>query len=226
MNLSDSDKKLLNLYSRALKALDVDNVSSSYYYSHGYHDQDTGFELTGDKRSLQSSLPLGEELDALVKRIIEELDLTSYLDDECNWEEIRFSILPKPKLIVIEHYKTIIDVEYSESVKNYDDMDQDSKDGFDAMAEESGKDEDIVNFDGGGDSGAVHEYTEADKKIDGRIEDLCYRMLSDQQSGWEIDEGSSGYFELNYKEKYIKLDFGLNYQNTLEPEVIETISFN
>ena len=51
-------------------------------------------------------------------------------------------------------------------------------------------------------------------------------MLSDQQSGWEIDEGSAGYFELNYKEKYIRLEFGLNYQNTLEPEVIETISFN
>ena len=226
MNLTDSDKKLLNLYSRALKALDVDNVSSSYYYSNGYHDQDTGFEVTGSRRDMQSSLVLGEELKALANRIFEELDLTTYLDDEANWEEIRFSILPKPKLIVIEHYKTIIDVEYSESVKNYDDMDQNSKDGFDAMAEESGEDEDIVNFDGGGDSGAVHEYTEAVKKIDGRIEDLCYRMLSDQQSGWEIDEGSSGYFELNYKEKYIKLDFGLNYQNTLEPEVIETISFN
>ena len=70
------------------------------------------------------------------------------------------------------------------------------------------------------------QYTEDNKKIDGRIEDLCYQMLSDKQSGWEIDEGSAGYFELNYKEKYIKLDFGLNYQNTLEPEVIETISFN
>ena len=139
---------------------------------------------------------MGEELDALVKRIIEELDLTSYLDDECNWEEIRFSILPKPKLIVIEHYKTIIDVEYSESVKNYDDMDQESKDGFDAMAEESGKDEDRVDFDGGGDSGQVYDYTEDNKKIDGRIEDLCYQMLSDKQSGWEIDEGSAGYFEI------------------------------
>ena len=129
-------------------------------------------------------------------------------------------------LIVIDHHKTIIDVEYSESVKDYDDMDQDTKDGFDAMAEESGKDEDRVDFDGGGDSGQVYDYTEDNKKIDGRIEDLCYQMLSDKQSGWEIDEGSAGYFELNYKEKYIRLEFGLNYQNTLEPEVIETISFS
>ena len=120
MNLTDSDKKLLNLYSRALKALDVDNVSSSYYYSHGYHDQDTGFELTGDKRSLQSSLPLGEELEALAYRIFDELDLTSYIDEESNWEEIRFEIYPQKKEIEIKHFKTIIDVEYSESVINYE----------------------------------------------------------------------------------------------------------
>jgi hypothetical protein len=226
MNLTDSDKKLLKNYSRALMALDIDYVASSYYYSYGYADNETGFEIMGDKRSLQSSIPLDEEMKNFADRLFEELDLTTYLDDESNWEEFRVGILPKQKLIVIEHFKTIMDVDYSESFKYYDDMDQDSKDGFNAMAEESGKSGDRVDFDGGGDSGAVHDYTEDDKKIDGRIEDLCYKMLNDKQSGWEIDEGSVGYFELNYKDKYIKLEFGLNYQKSLDPETIETISFN
>ncbi len=104
-------------------------------------------------------------------------------------------------------------------------MTNEEKEGFDLMKEESNGENDGIDFDGGGDSGYVSSQTWNNNEVNGKIEDLCYKLLEQIQPGWEIDEGSSGTFELNYDENSIKLNFGLHVESTLDPELIETISF-
>ena len=151
--------------------------------------------------------------------------MVQYTDEEAKWQEIKISIVPSEKVIKIYNIVSILDSEYSVLDISYSDMTNEEKEGFDLMKEESNGENDGIDFDGGADSGYVSSQTWNNNDVNGKIEDLCYKLLERIQPGWEIDEGSSGTFELNYDKNSIKLNFGLHVESQLDPELIETISF-
>jgi hypothetical protein len=83
-----------------------------------------------------------------------------------------------------------------------------------------------VEFTGGGDSGYIESngYNQDDVQIGipALIEDYLYDMLSNHQSGWEINEGSQGNFEISCNRKVISLNLGVNYERVETDEIFRT----
>lgn len=56
-----------------------------------------------------------------------------------------------------------------------------------------------VTFDGGGDSGYIQSIDSENREVPMFILDILYDVLEERYGGWEINEGSSGEFEIDYK---------------------------
>jgi len=56
-----------------------------------------------------------------------------------------------------------------------------------------------VTFDGGGDSGYIQSIDSEDREVPEFILDILYEVLEERYGGWEINEGSAGEFEIDYK---------------------------
>ncbi len=85
-----------------------------------------------------------------------------------------------------------------------------------------------VTFNGGGDSGYIeNDIAFSGKKsgndpVDkfGNVEDYLYDMLQNVLPGWEIDAGSTGYFEINLDDNMIYLNIQVN---SYEMQVVATL---
>ena len=69
------------------------------------------------------------------------------------------------------------------------------------------------DFNGGGDSGFIEsergtaDFTEGDIPMTKDLEDMCYRLLENNYGGWEINEGSSGFFTLDLDLEQLSLTY-------------------
>ena len=79
-----------------------------------------------------------------------------------------------------------------------------------------------VDFNGGGDSGYIEERGWGDDDIEvempASFNDLFYNMLEANYRGWEINEGSQGYFEVYTDDNLVQLSIGINeedYENSV-----------
>ena len=63
-----------------------------------------------------------------------------------------------------------------------------------------------ARYSGGGDSGSMDgSFDEINQQLPGSMEDFCYNELSNNYGGWEINEGSQGYFMFNFNNGSITL---------------------
>ena len=67
-----------------------------------------------------------------------------------------------------------------------------------------------LNFAGSGDSGYIEGAFDGGGRVPSEIEDWCYRMLENNHGGWEINEGSQGYFNFDTVNNIIELEFQYN----------------
>ena len=225
MEFTPEEKKLLKMYSNILEKFGVDKSYYSFFFGHGYSEYDSEvFQVPYNFSDIRDSIPTFKSLTILAKKIYDEMDLEQYIDDESKWQEIRLTIIPSKKIIEIKNFLTFTETQESEHVMTFEEMSEGQIEGFENMKLECDSEGDRIDFYGSGDSGYIESQTNNNNEIDGRIEDLLYRMLSDVQSGWEIDEGSQGNFILNYKKNIIILNFGLNIDRD-DSKDIATLSF-
>jgi len=84
----------------------------------------------------------------------------------------------------------------------------------------------IVTYNGSGDSGYLESsFNETGDGVPAAIEDWCYRELSDNYSGWEINEGSDGQFIFNFHDMTIELVHTENIEDNASDTYYEE-SFN
>jgi hypothetical protein len=63
-----------------------------------------------------------------------------------------------------------------------------------------------IPYNGGGDSGYLESsFDETNESVPEPIEEWCYRQISNNFSGWEINEGSDGNFTFDFNNKTINL---------------------
>ena len=84
----------------------------------------------------------------------------------------------------------------------------------------------IVTYNGSGDSGYLESsFNETGDGVPAEMEDWCYRELSDNYSGWEINEGSDGQFIFNFHDMTIELVHTENIEDNASDTYYEE-SFN
>lgn len=143
--------------------------------------------------------------------IVKKIPIASYLDDEYDGKgEISISMDTNERKLDFRLY---------EEVQNENDMGDSKEINFEEDPEiekfiNKLKEEEVyvgkVEFNGGGDSGEVYGYLEADHTnvdLDRDIENFLYNWLENFYGGWEINEGSHGDFVFDLKENKIFLNF-------------------
>jgi len=223
MELTSEEKKILNILCKVLLKLKIDSIYFSYYFSRGDSEYDTEKFLSNDF-SDYGDIPSFELLEKLPQKIYDEYDLGQYIDEESKWQEIRIRIDCQDKIIIIHVSSTYIEPNYYDSSIPYSEMNEEAKEGFDEMRKNLKDKNCVIEFSGYGDSGTIDGMTTDGDDVDGRIEEFCYRMLISEHSGWEMDDGSSGNFTINFAENKIDLDFALNTERQ-EGEIISKIPF-
>lgn len=79
-----------------------------------------------------------------------------------------------------------------------------------------------VDYNGGGDSGWLEGIFDNGEEVPRFFEDWCYDKLNSDYSGWEIDEGSSGSFIVNFEEKTIEIVHTANTETSKEHLIYQT----
>lgn len=68
----------------------------------------------------------------------------------------------------------------------------------------------VLDFNGSGDSGYIEGSFSTGGSVPPSIENWCYDVLENNFGGWEINEGSQGYFNFDLVNRIIELEFTYN----------------
>jgi hypothetical protein len=79
-----------------------------------------------------------------------------------------------------------------------------------------------LSYEGGGDSGFINStFDNPNVNVPSYVEDWCYDKLESNYGGWEINEGSQGRFEFNYKGGEVILEHAFNVEMSAQETVFE-----
>jgi hypothetical protein len=67
-----------------------------------------------------------------------------------------------------------------------------------------------LDYNGSGDSGYIESSFVDGGRVPANIENWCYEVLENNYGGWEINEGSQGYFLFDTKNNTIELELTYN----------------
>lgn len=222
-NLNDKDKVLLRSLSRYLR-------------SHGMKYGLIDFELDwGNKLSLDDKTSFGNNWTAEIPEFIKptlqkvidfiksSLDSLGGLDNvSFNQVEINIDAVDQ-ELTVSRNYGYY---EESDTMTNTWDMEDDPEplaNIFSALDESGEKLDDVLTlrYNGSGDSGYIEDEFEEGGTAPKPLEDFCYDQLEALHGGWEINEGSQGYFEIDTVNKTITLNHAFNEEKTESDNLLQ-----
>jgi len=219
--LNEEEKKYLRAISNYLNSLGMQQGTIDFEVDYGdlFRPSEIDWEQIGYfSNNYRASIP-----DKLIPILQKVMMLTSDrfdapTEDSINWENVSIDIDTEEKVLRINHnwtYTTqgeprVTDWDYTEN-EDVDKMFKDLEDIEDIGNDERGKIL-VLKYDGGGDSGYVEDRFEDEIfSIPAGIEDWCYNKLEDLHGGWEINEGSNGFFEFDLDNKNITLYHTENY---------------
>jgi len=211
MNLTDEQKKILKTFCMYIQSYGskVAKISFEVGTDNEFYEESWG-GWSGDKTSI--GIPGYDVIDDLMINIIKENDFVSEYFDYENRGTITAIVNSNDNTLTFSADIYILSTKYSSDSWEFDRLPDEIKEWMSSMKDYN---EGLVSYEGSGDSG----YIESDIKIDGEYEKLpdfietwLYNALS-QYGGWEINEGSQGYFKFNFKKNEINLEHGENYED-------------
>lgn len=228
--ISEEDKAVLRKLSKYLKSYNVRSGMiqvESDFYNHG-SDVMKNFPNFSNNWNIEIphfAVPyLGEIIEKTLENV-EDLDIESV-----NYDNIEFDVDAVNQELTITRYYGYEEPGDGSGMTWGDDTD-DTEMVEELMKEilESGarpNDSGFLQLDynGSGDSGYLESNFTNGDRVPANIENWCYDRLESNYGGWEINEGSQGYFLFNVENRTIELE---HTNNVLTEEVkdILTISF-
>jgi hypothetical protein len=228
--ISEEDKVVLRKVSKYLRSY---NLSSGIITIEGdfYNDLESAFERTTNFSNNWSVeipdffKPYLEEIVTKSLRNIDDLDI-----DGLNYDNVEFEIDTVDSTLEITRFWG-----YEEpgdgSGYTWGDDTEDTEMVEGLIAEIRASDATInsdgiarLDYSGGGDSGYLESSFDGGGRVPKEVEDWCYRVLEDNYGGWEINEGSQGYFLFNVTNRTIELEHTYN-EEVEKSDTIFSINF-
>jgi hypothetical protein len=200
-------------------------------------DMDNGWEFNYDvvdwnyvthfANNYNADIPSG--LIPILQKIMKYCDDNDIIlehDEEVNYQRLEFDIDVESKVIMFSHWWSFYSRGDSSSV-DYDSEEDIER--FEHWEENEFSDIEIPNngiltvtFNGSGDSGYLEgSFEENGSQVPAGIEDWCYRELSRNFSGWEINEGSDGNFIFDFNNKMVTLICTQNFEDNARDTYFE-----
>lgn len=235
---TEKELKSLNLFSYYIKSNGCKSEATSdiYFYEDGNNVEFYDLKYWNCKGDRNSHFESYESITEVLENIISQIDIPSYLEggDDESRGNIELSIDVNERKLEIKLYETVRGTnetgtswefnEGSSSNKSYPSVVE-----FFNTLESSNIKNGEVQFDGGGDSGEIYDnmtYGGGESiKVPNEVLDFLYSALEDFYGGWEINEGSHGYFVFYTKTKEVALNFYEHTENTEDRGKILHIDF-
>ena len=154
-----------------------------------------------DSFSNNYKIKIPQLLFPIIKKIINSNNSEFNYKEEPFWEGIEVLIDAVKFTITLSHHYSYYSTSDAESIAFDSEEDQRLIDKFGKDVIELGGQIPqngvlTLKYDGGGDSGYLEATFEEGPAVPNDIENWCYNKLEENFGGWEINEGSSGYFIL------------------------------
>lgn len=226
--LTTDDKQYLRATSRYLQSLGQKEASLDLETNTNLDDidlEDFGTFSSNYRIEIPTKV---KEIFKKVLKFVEKNDLFTSIDEDydVNYETIEISIDTNEQVLTVSHRYSYYEEGDWESTEfsvadGYEELTQI----FDNLQEEI-KDSKPpkqgllrLDYSGSGDSGYIEDYFEGNYPVPGQVEDFAYGRLESLYGGWEINEGSRGYFIFDLKNKTVTL----NHSMTIEQNSHDTI---
>ena len=218
IKLDEEQLKTLKLFSYYCGSHGASKVTKDVYLTDGgsidwiepYWYSETGTRVEGY-----------DKINSLIETILD-----SDLFDDYYFEgsgRVDIVLYVKERKLTIDLYHTEYGTENSSMVfEDFDD--KEFTEFFTELSGLSG----VLDFSGSGDSGWIEDYirtSDGTMKCPKFLEDWAYHQLAINYGGWEINEGSQGSFVIDSMGKYIRLDFGMNTEESVSDGEIFSVSF-
>lgn len=224
MKLSEEQKYILRQLSKYIKSFGMKYgtiVIESDYFSNldGYFKEGVHFHNNWSVSFPEFAL---STLEDIVKRISNTPALDDLNKDSLNYDNLNIEIHTDTMMIEVSREYGYEDIGDSSGITWGDETDDDEM--VESLISEirasdaSISSEGIVRLDytGGGDSGYIDNSFDGGGRVPSLIEDWCYGRLEENFGGWEINEGSQGFFTFDLNNNIIELE------HTYNEEVNET----
>jgi hypothetical protein len=214
--LTDDDKKYLRRVSNYLKSLGIQYGNIEIALDEVGWGDIKWDEITHFSNNYTADVPEG--LILILKKItnyIAKNNLGEVAGSELEWYRGEFDIDTVRQEITVSEYWTeygnndVVSEEFEDEPELFENINLI----IEETEKQTGKKikvpkELTINFEGSGDSGYLNDnFENTILTLPASIEDWCYQTLENGFGGWEMNEGSSGNFVFDLKEKTITLNY-------------------
>lgn len=222
--LTPEDKKVLNLISNYLRSNGLKEGNIEIDMDYGELDIERIKNATMFSNSYNVEVP--EQFIEICYRILKYIDEEQGWEvdvDELNYERVEIELDTIKKSITVSHFISYFeqsDSHYTEWTENdYKDLDENP---ITRMFNDLESDPSItpykgqvqLRYNGSGDSGYIEDYFESGGSVPESVSDWCYEQLESLHGGWEINEGSQGYFIFDLNNKTVELNHTMNVEES------------
>ena len=223
--VTEDQIKSLKLFSYYLQSHGIKRATIDYYLEYNEVDYGSDNAYSNDG----SSAELYQSIQDVLESIIEENNLAE-LDDADNRGTLTFYIDCEERTLEAEVYETVYgtrDMSDSRDINELDDSDlkRAFESLFSQMSDEGKPSTTRVYFNGSGDSGDIDGHTQDGTALPNDVLNYFYNWLEDFYGGWEINEGSQGYFAIDADEGQLFLDFQENTEENQQHDIDFQIKF-
>jgi hypothetical protein len=209
--LTPEDKKVLRIASKYLKSLGNSEGTIDFYIDEGFREP-SNLYLRNFSNDYTTPIP-----DFLVPVIVKIYDFCSKRFD--TRDDVSYA---KFEIIIDTDTKEVRGMKYwsyyepsDTNGTSWDIQEEEYKEDLENIfkkLEEMGMTEEVVlDYNGSGDSGYIENYFRGNEyQAPAVVENWCYDQLENLHGGWEINEGSEGYFTFDVANKVIHLEHTFN----------------
>jgi len=231
-NLTSEEQQYLRATTRYLKSLGMDSGSLEFEMEDSiipdinwkWHDS------FSNNHSIEIPTKIREIFDRIVNYIDSE-DLVESIssDYDVNYERLEIKIDCDDEKILVRHWYSYLEDGSAEGLEWDINEDENLKQIFDTLENDLDKNPPKngvlrLDYNGSGDSGYIEDYFDNGSSVPADVENWCYGQLESHYGGWEINEGSRGYFEFNLNTHTVELSHTQTYEESDSDDVLE-ISF-
>lgn len=216
MELTENQKFILRKLSKYIQSYGIKRAEVTIEYDF-YGSLDDYFR---DRIGFSNnwSVPFPEFASSTLYDIVKHLSKTDALDsldiDSLNYDNLNINIHADTQMIEITRDYGYNDEGDTSGLTWGDDTDDTELVTrlLDSVRASKLSSDDIIrlNYYGGGDSGYLEGAFEGGGRVPSDVEDWCYGRLEDNFGGWEINEGSQGYFTFDLDKEIIELEHTYN----------------
>lgn len=215
--LDKTDKKKLRVTSKYIKSLGYRNgMIDFHFYENYFPDLSNEIPFQGGTFSNHHDLEIPEFLNPVIDKILKYCDDNSdSLKNRIEMYDLNYTFLEilidaTTETLTVGFYWGYYEEGGTDGTSWSYDVEEEKESIeplFNALVE---NDIDtstplILRYNGSGDSGYIENNFEDGQSVPSIIEDWCYRELESLHGGWEINEGSSGFFEFDVNNKLVEL---------------------